>query len=168
MSTIRCLADPFGAKVDSSYARHRVPFLSYRCSHGWMHVNADWAILEPVESDYSPTPPGQLSHPVLLTNLANRVQPILRYDRCDSALARPDRCECGNTLAAIRAQGPDSGCVVVPGRTPNPHPIGARSLAPGRPSSRRRSGRCGVRRSVAVLCARPRRRPRASRAARSR
>ena len=54
--------------------------MAYDCGQGWLHVNSDWVILEPVEADYSPTPPGQASHTVLLTNLANRIQPIIRYD----------------------------------------------------------------------------------------
>ena len=64
-----------------------------------------WAILEPVEEDYRPTPPDRPSHTVLLTNLANRVQPLIRYDLGDSVVARPDPCECGNPLPAIRVAG---------------------------------------------------------------
>jgi phenylacetate-coenzyme A ligase PaaK-like adenylate-forming protein len=41
----------------------------------------------------------------LISNLANRVQPILRYDLGDSVLQRPDPCSCGNPLPAIRVQG---------------------------------------------------------------
>jgi len=40
-----------------------------------------------------------------VSNLANRVQPILRYDLGDSILQRPDPCPCGNPLPAIRVQG---------------------------------------------------------------
>lgn len=42
---------------------------------------------------------------MLLTNLANRVQPIIRYDLGDSVLVRPDACPCGNPLPAIRVVG---------------------------------------------------------------
>ena len=49
--------------------------------------------------------PGEQSHTVLVSNLANRVQPILRYDLGDSILQRPDPCPCGNPLPAIRVQG---------------------------------------------------------------
>jgi phenylacetate-coenzyme A ligase PaaK-like adenylate-forming protein len=42
---------------------------------------------------------------VLLTNLANRVQPVIRYDLGDSVLVKPERCGCGNPLPAIRAEG---------------------------------------------------------------
>ena len=101
----RRIADAFGARVGNSYAATECPFLSYSCRYGWLHVNSDWAILEPVDTDYRPVPPGTQSHTVLLTNLANRVQPILRYDLGDSVLARPDPCPCGNPLPAIQVQG---------------------------------------------------------------
>jgi hypothetical protein len=38
----------------------------------------------PVDQDYRPVLPGEPSHTVLMTNLANRVQPLIRYDQGDS------------------------------------------------------------------------------------
>lgn len=72
---------------------------------GWLHVNVDWVVFEPVDADYRPVAPGEQSHTVLISNLANRVQPILRYDLGDSVLERPDPCPCGNPFPAIRVQG---------------------------------------------------------------
>lgn len=95
----------FHAKVGHSYAATECPFLSYSCKHDWLHVNSDWAVLEPVDADHRPVPPGEQSHTALLSNLANRVQPILRYDIGDSVLQRPDPCPCGNPLPAIRVLG---------------------------------------------------------------
>ena len=99
------IARVFDAKVRDSYAATECPFLSYRCEHGWLHVNSDWVVLEPVDADYRPVRPGTQSHTVLVSNLANRVQPILRYDLGDSVVERPDPCPCGNPLPAIRVQG---------------------------------------------------------------
>ncbi|WP_262030847.1 phenylacetate--CoA ligase family protein [Microvirga sp. Mcv34] len=101
----RRIGKAFGAVVRDSYAATECPFLSYRCEHGWLHVNSDWAMLEPVDADHRPVWPGEPSHTVLLSNLANRVQPILRYDLGDSVLQRSDPCPCGNPLPAIRVQG---------------------------------------------------------------
>ncbi|MBB3729036.1 phenylacetate--CoA ligase family protein [Nonomuraea dietziae] len=95
----------FQAKVRASYASTECGFLSSGCAHGWYHVNSDWAVLEPVDADHRPVPPGQDSHTVLISNLANRVQPILRYDLGDSVLVRPDPCPCGSPLPAIRVRG---------------------------------------------------------------
>ena len=49
--------------------------------------------------------PGEPSHTVLITNLANRVQPLIRYDQGDSVTLRPDVCPCGSPLPAIRVVG---------------------------------------------------------------
>lgn len=91
--------------VRDSYAATECPFLSYRCAHGWLRVNSDWVVVEPVDADYRPAPPGEQSHTVLVSNLANRAQPILRYDLGDSVLQRPDPCPCGDPLPALRVQG---------------------------------------------------------------
>lgn len=99
------IARVFGATVGNSYAATECPFLSYSCEQGWLHVNSDWVIVEPVDAEYQPVPPGTQSHTVLISNLANQVQPILRYDLGDSVLQRPDPCPCGNPLPAIRVQG---------------------------------------------------------------
>jgi hypothetical protein len=108
------IATTFGAIVGNSYAASECPFLSYSCQAAWLHVNADWVILEPVDADHQPTPPGQQSHTVLVTNLDNRVQPILRYDLGDSVLQRPEPCPCGNPLPAIRVQGRTADLLTFP------------------------------------------------------
>lgn len=95
----------FRTKVRNGYACTEAPFMSYSCQEQWYHVNNDWLVFEPVDEDYKQTPKGQQSHTVLITNLANRAQPIIRYDLGDSILEKPDACECGNPLPAIRVQG---------------------------------------------------------------
>jgi phenylacetate-coenzyme A ligase PaaK-like adenylate-forming protein len=99
------IAKAFKTKVRNGYAANECPFLSYGCEYGWLHVNSDWLVFEPVDVHYRPVLPGTQSHTVLLSNLANRVQPILRYDLGDSILQSPDPCPCGNPLPAIRVQG---------------------------------------------------------------
>ena len=99
------IAEAFGGAVHDAYAASEFTPLAFDCARGWLHVNSDWAILEPVGADYRPTPPGEPSHTVLLTNLANRVQPIIRYDLGDSVLAKAGPCGCGSPLPAIRVAG---------------------------------------------------------------
>lgn len=99
------IVEAFRAKVGNSYAASECMFFSTMCSEGWLHANADWVAFEPVDADHRPVAPGEQSHTILISNLANRVQPILRYDLGDSVLQRPDPCPCGNPLPAIRVQG---------------------------------------------------------------
>ncbi len=110
------IARAFNAKVGNTYASTEVPFLSASCDHGWLHVNSDWATFEAVNADHRPVAKGQVSHTVLVSNLANRVQPVLRYDLGDSIIERPDPCPCGSPFPAIRVQGRASDLVHFKGR----------------------------------------------------
>jgi len=40
-----------------------------------------------------------------LTNLANFVQPLIRYDLGDQITVHPERCNCGSSLPVIEVQG---------------------------------------------------------------
>jgi len=95
----------FGCPLINEYGASECMSIGFACREGWLHVNADWVLLEPVDRDYCPTPPGEASHTVLLSNLSNRVQPIIRYDLGDSIVAKPEPCPCGSPLPAIRVEG---------------------------------------------------------------
>jgi phenylacetate-coenzyme A ligase PaaK-like adenylate-forming protein len=99
------IAGSFGCAVRSWYGAAEARTIAFDCDRGWMHVHADWVILEAVDDALQPVPPGQESHTVLLTNLANRVQPIIRYDLGDRIVVRPEPCPCGSLLPAIRIAG---------------------------------------------------------------
>lgn len=99
------IAAVFHCPVQDSYAAAEFMGIAFDCEHGHLHVNADWVILEPVDEAYKPVPPGQASHTVLLTNLVNRVQPIIRYDLGDSITLSPAACPCGSPLPTIRVEG---------------------------------------------------------------
>jgi phenylacetate-coenzyme A ligase PaaK-like adenylate-forming protein len=99
------ITSAFGCPVHSAYAASECQSIGWDCEQGWLHVNADWVILEAVDEAYRPIPAGQPSHTVLLTNLANYVQPIIRYDLGDSITVKPDPCPCGNPLPAIHVEG---------------------------------------------------------------
>lgn len=95
----------FGCRVIDEYGASECMSIAFGCDFDWLHVNADWVLLEAVDSAYRPVPRGEASHTVLLTNLANRVQPIIRYDLGDSVLVSPEPCRCGSPLPAIKVEG---------------------------------------------------------------
>ena len=47
----------FGCRVTERYLSLEVPALTSQCRRGAFHVNSDWYILEPVDTDYQPVPP---------------------------------------------------------------------------------------------------------------
>jgi phenylacetate-coenzyme A ligase PaaK-like adenylate-forming protein len=95
----------FGCPLRDSYAASEFLALGFECPSEWLHVNADWVVLEPVDEDLRPIPPGETSHTALVTNLANRVQPVVRHDLGDRVTIRPDPCPCGSPLPAVRVEG---------------------------------------------------------------
>lgn len=99
------IASAFRCPVRDTYAASEFMGIAYDCDIGRLHVNADWVILEPVDASMRPTPPGRASFTTLLTNLANRVQPILRYDLGDSITEIPGPCPCGSPLPSIQVEG---------------------------------------------------------------
>jgi len=79
--------------------------LSFECSCGRKHVNEDWVILEAVDEAMRPVPDGTLSATVLLTVLANDVQPFIRYDLGDCVRFLKDPCPCGSPFRSFQVEG---------------------------------------------------------------
>jgi phenylacetate-coenzyme A ligase PaaK-like adenylate-forming protein len=100
----------FGAPVLDDYAMGECLFLTNGCAPtGGMHINADWAILEVVDENNRPVPAGEPGAKVLITNLANYVQPIIRYEIGDIVTMAKIHCNCGNNMPLIeRVEGRDS------------------------------------------------------------
>jgi phenylacetate-CoA ligase len=99
------IAETFDCEVHDDYGASEFLAIAWECGRGALHVNADWIILEPVDERYRPVPAGVASHTVLLTNLANLVQPLIRYDLGDSVMRLEGPCECKSPLPAIRVEG---------------------------------------------------------------
>jgi phenylacetate-coenzyme A ligase PaaK-like adenylate-forming protein len=95
----------FGCAVRNSYGASECFSIAWECAQGCLHVNDDWVILEPVDERLQPVPEGRLSHSVLLTNLANRTQPLIRYRLEDRVRRVPGRCACGSEFTVIEVQG---------------------------------------------------------------
>jgi phenylacetate-CoA ligase len=99
------ISESFRCPVRDTYAASEFMGIAFDCRYGRLHVNADWLILEPVDAAGEPVAPGEASHTTLLTNLANRAQPLIRYDLGDSVTVFPTPCPCGSPLPSIRPEG---------------------------------------------------------------
>lgn len=91
------VADPYGCTECLA--------LSFECSHGRKHVNEDWVIFEAVDEAMQPVPDGTLSATVLLTVLANEVQPFIRYDLGDCVRFDEAPCACGSPFRSFQVEG---------------------------------------------------------------
>ena len=103
-----------------TYACTECLVLSFECSCGRKHVNEDWVILEAVDEAMRPVPDGTLSATVLLTVLANDVQPFIRYDLGDCLRFYTDPCPCGSPFRSFQVEGREATLVRVGSVTLSP------------------------------------------------
>jgi phenylacetate-coenzyme A ligase PaaK-like adenylate-forming protein len=99
------IATAFQCSVGNYYGSSEAVGLTFECKYKQLHVNSDWYILEPVDEHDLPVPTGQLSQSVLVTNLANRVQPIIRYKMGDRVTISQDICLCESPFPVIHVIG---------------------------------------------------------------
>ena len=95
----------FGCPVANSYGASEFLSLAAECRLGGLHLNSDWAILESVDERGHAVPSGVAGATTLLTNLANHVQPLIRYDLGDQVTLHSQACGCGSHLPRIEVQG---------------------------------------------------------------
>jgi putative adenylate-forming enzyme len=91
--TSEVLSEDAAARIESAWGI--APVNAYACTEAapiaadspdlvGMHVWDTCVVLEVVDEDNRPVPPGEPGAKVLLTNLVNRAQPLIRYEITDS------------------------------------------------------------------------------------
>ncbi|MCX2930965.1 phenylacetate--CoA ligase family protein [Mycobacterium sp. CVI_P3] len=106
----------FGCTVTETYNASEATPLSLPCRLGNLHLNTDWYLVEPIDSSGDVVPAGQRSDSLLLTNLANFVQPLIRYEMGDSVVIGADPCPCGSPLPTVTPEGRTDELVTFPAR----------------------------------------------------
>ena len=76
--------------------------------HRGLHLFEDLFVVENVDEHGEAVPDGQVGHKLLLTNLFNRTQPIIRYELSDMVAIDSEPCPCGRSMRRV---------VVLEGRT---------------------------------------------------
>ena len=95
----------FGCYVQTHYSCTEGGEIACECEEKHLHINEDWVIVEPVDSEYNPVPYGEMSDKVLLTNLSNTIQPFIRYELTDRVIVHNERCRCGRTTLWLEIEG---------------------------------------------------------------
>lgn len=95
----------FGCAVHDSYGASEFLPIAAECRLGRLHVNEDWVIVESVDHRLAPVRDGQAGDTTLLTNLANHVQPLIRYDLGDRIVLHREPCACGQPTAWLEVEG---------------------------------------------------------------
>lgn len=91
--------------------------MTHNCPH--LHINDDWVIVEPIDKDGNLiTDPDQWSDAILVTDLSNFVQPIIRYRVGDVVRVRPSTYDC-SPLPILQIQGRSFDNYTICGQTFN-------------------------------------------------
>ena len=114
------IRDTLGSGVRNNYGASEFLSMGWECAHGQLHLNADWLVLEPVDDNKRPVPDGEASCSVLLSNLANLVQPLIRYDLGDQVKLLTTPCACGSAFPVFEVQGRRDDILSVQGRGDEP------------------------------------------------
>nr|MBQ4454009.1 phenylacetate--CoA ligase family protein [Clostridia bacterium] len=99
------LESKFGCYVQTHYSCTEAGEIACECSEGHLHINEDWVIVEPVDQDNRPVGYGILSDKVLITNLANYIQPFIRYELTDRIIVHNEKCKCGKNTLWLEIEG---------------------------------------------------------------
>lgn len=91
----------FGCPVANGYGGRDAGFIAHECPQGGMHLTAEDIVVEIVDPQGRVLPAGQTGE-IVVTHLATRDFPFIRYRTGDVAAASSERCACGRGLPMLK------------------------------------------------------------------
>lgn len=95
------IARVFGCPVANGYGGRDAGFIAHECPQGSMHITAEDVIVEIVGPDDQLLPPG-VAGEVVVTHLATKEFPFIRYRTGDVAVLGCGSCACGRGLPILQ------------------------------------------------------------------
>ncbi|MDE2277585.1 MAG: phenylacetate--CoA ligase family protein [Burkholderiales bacterium] len=91
----------FGCPVANGYGGRDAGFIAHECPQGGMHLTAEDIVVEIVDPQGRVLPPGQAGE-VVVTHLATKDFPFIRYRTGDVAVLDDRPCACGRGLPMLK------------------------------------------------------------------
>ena len=91
----------FGCPVANGYGGRDAGFIAHQCPAGGMHLTAEDIVVELVDREGRPVAVGQPGE-IVVTHLATRDFPFIRYRTGDIAVLDDRRCACGRGLPMLK------------------------------------------------------------------
>lgn len=93
--------DVFGSRPIDQYGAREIGLIACECPRcGLYHVNAEALLVEIIDQEGNPCPPGAIGR-VVVTSFYNYAMPLIRYELGDFAVAGPARCKCPIRLPTL-------------------------------------------------------------------
>ena len=121
----RVMREVFQCPILNNYCSTEGGEVAMSCPEGNLHLNQDCILVEPIDENGQPVPDGTLSQSILLTDLTNFIQPIIRYRVDDHVRISHTPCPCGNPLPTIEIIGRKGGNITLCGKSLNTLPLAA-------------------------------------------
>lgn len=96
-----CIERLFGCPVANGYGGRDAGFIAHQCPSGSMHITAEDIVVEIVDAAGQVLPPGQ-SGEIVVTHLATRDFPFIRYRTGDIGVLDDAPCACGRGLPVLK------------------------------------------------------------------
>jgi phenylacetate-CoA ligase len=91
----------FDCPVANGYGGRDAGFVAHECPNGGMHISAEDIIVEIVDSRGAPQPPG-VAGEIVVTHMATRDFPFVRYRTGDVGVLAEGLCTCGRGLPLMK------------------------------------------------------------------
>ncbi|MDO8071154.1 glycosyltransferase [Janthinobacterium sp. SUN176] len=95
------IAAAFGCPVANGYGGRDAGFIAHECPDGGMHITAEDLIVEILDGQGQPLPPG-VTGEIVVTHLATQDYPFIRYATGDMGALGTQPCACGRGLPLLQ------------------------------------------------------------------
>lgn len=95
------IASTFGCRVANGYGGRDAGFIAHQCPEGSMHITAEDIIVEIISPDGAVLPAGE-SGEIVVTHLATKEFPFIRYRTGDIGILSKKTCDCGRGLPILQ------------------------------------------------------------------
>jgi phenylacetate-CoA ligase len=95
------IAEAFGCRVANGYGGRDAGFIAHECPEGGMHISAEDIVVEIVGPSGEVLPAGEAGE-IVVTHLATREFPFIRYRTGDIGILDDRACACGRGLPMLR------------------------------------------------------------------
>lgn len=115
----KTIEEAWGVQPFEEYASTETGVIASECeAHNGQHIFEDLVIVEVVDNENKPVPPGKYGNKILVTVLWSRTFPLIRYEISDHVKIDDKPCSCGRTFTLIKEiQGREENVIYLSGQS---------------------------------------------------